>query len=142
MPLIDVLVLEGASPASVAITFELLAVANRVRARAGRPACFEVRTSGSGAMWAQNLARLAPETMADGQADVVIVPGLAWMDEPLVRTGLQRPDAELAREGLRAAFASGAEIASSCSAVFLVASAGLLEARRATTTCWLAPLFR
>jgi transcriptional regulator GlxA family with amidase domain len=142
MSLIDVLVLEGASPASVAITFDLLRVANRIRASAGRPACFDVRTSGSGSMWAQNLARIAPGSAADGRADVVIVPGLAWMDEQLVRNGLQRPDAELARESLRAAFRSGAEIASSCSAVFLVASAGLLEARRATTTWWLAPLFR
>jgi transcriptional regulator GlxA family with amidase domain len=142
MALIDVLVLEGASPASVAITFELLAVANRIRASAGRPTCFDVRTSGSGSTWARNLANLAPASMADGRADVVIVPGLAWMDGQLVGEGLQRPDAELARETLRIAFGSGADIASSCSAVFLVASTGLLDGRRATTTWWLAPLFR
>ncbi|ANW00125.1 GlxA family transcriptional regulator [Bradyrhizobium icense] len=64
------------------------------------------------------------------------------MDEQLVREGLQRPDAELARQALHAAFESGAEIAGSCSAVFLVASTGLLDGRRATTTWWLVPLFR
>ncbi|MFK4508614.1 helix-turn-helix domain-containing protein [Bradyrhizobium daqingense] len=142
MPLIDVLVLEGASAASVAITFELIDVANRIRARAGRPPCFDVRVSGSGARWATQLARLPSKGSANRPADVVIVPGLAWMDEHLVRDGLQRRDADTARKALRAAFQSGAEIASSCSAVFLVASAGLLDGRRATTTWWLGPLFR
>lgn len=142
MPLIDVLVLEGASAASVAITFELIEVANGIRARAGRPPCFNVRVSGSGARWATRLARLPSKASAHRPADVLIVPGLAWMNEQLIREGLERRDAETARKALRAAFQSGAEIASSCSAVFLVASAGLLDGRRATTTWWLAPLFR
>ncbi|MGL3110559.1 GlxA family transcriptional regulator [Bradyrhizobium sp. BR 1432] len=142
MPLIDVLVLEGASAASVAITTELIDVANGIRARAGRLPCFDVRISGSGARWTTQLARLPAKGGANRPADVVIVPGLAWTDEQLVREGLQRRDAEMARKALHAAFQSGAEIASSCSAVFLVASAGLLDARRATTTWWLAPLFR
>jgi transcriptional regulator GlxA family with amidase domain len=142
MPLVDVLVLEGASAASVALTFELIGVANSIRKRAGRPRIFEIRISGSGAKWATRVARLSSKSVATGPADVVIVPGLAWTDERLVREGLQRQDAEAARKVLRRAFRSGAEIASSCSAVFLVASAGLLDDRRATTTWWLAPLFR
>ncbi|WP_202330171.1 GlxA family transcriptional regulator [Mesorhizobium sp. L-8-3] len=142
LPLIDVLVLEGASAASVAITFDLIGAANGIRARAGRPPCFDVKISGSGASWATRLARLSSNSVASKPADLVIVPGLAWTDEQLVRDGLQRRDAEMARKALRAAFQSGAEIASSCSAVFLVASAGLLDARCATTTWWLAPLFR
>lgn len=142
MPLIDVLVLKGASAASVAITFDLIGTANRIRARLGRPPCFEVRISGSGARWATKLARLPSTSRTNEPPDLVIVPGLAWMDEQLVCEGLQRRDAEFARKALRSAFHSGAEIASSCSGVFLVASAGLLNARRATTTWWLAPLFR
>jgi len=142
MPVIDVLVLKGASPASVAITFEVIAVANGIRAKSGRSPCFDVRISGSGAGWATKLARLPSKSTTSKPADIVIVPGLAWMDERLIRGGLQRRDAEIARKALHAAFQSGAEIASSCSAVFLVASTGLLDGRRATTTWWLAPLFR
>lgn len=142
MLLIDVLVLEGASAASVAITFEVIGVANGIRARAGRSPYFDVRISGSGAKWATSLARLPSKSVTNKPADVVIVPGLAWMNEQLIREGLQRRDAEIARKALHAAIRSGAEIASSCSAVFLVASAGLLDGHRATTTWWLAPLFR
>ncbi|MET4491215.1 helix-turn-helix domain-containing protein [Bradyrhizobium sp. LA7.1] len=142
MTLIDVIVLEGASAASVAITFELIGAANGIRARAGRPHCFDVRISGSGARWATGLTKLSSKQVAGRTADVVIVPGLAWIDEQLIREGLHRRDAEAARKYLKAAFRSGAEIASSCSAVFLVASSGLLDGRHATTTWWLAPLFR
>lgn len=142
MQLIDVLVLEGASAASVAVTFEVIAVVNGIRASAGRSPCFDVRISGSGARWASSLARLSSRSVANKPADIVIVPGLAWIDEQLIREGLQRRDAEIARKALHAASQSGAEIASSCSAVFLVASTGLLDGHRATTTWWLAPLFR
>lgn len=141
MVVVDIVVLQGASPASVAITFELLAVANRLRRSARRPPCFAVRVSGSGAEWARSFVGVA-STPTRARADVVIVPGLAWSDERCIRDGLQRPDAELARGALKAAARAGAEIAGSCSAVFLVASAGLLNRRRATTTWWLAPLFR
>jgi transcriptional regulator GlxA family with amidase domain len=75
-------------------------------------------------------------------ADVVVVPGLGLADEAALSEGLARTDAEDARRHLRQAEARGAEIASSCSGVFLLASAGLLEGRRATTSWWLAPLFR
>jgi len=141
MAIVEVVVLREASPASVAITFELLAAANRLRRSARRPPCFGVRISGSGAEWARSFVGPAV-TQTRGRADVVIVPGLGWSDERLIREGLRRPDADIARGRLRAASRAGAEIASSCSAVFLVASAGLLNKRRATTTWWLAPLFR
>ncbi|MFI9816518.1 GlxA family transcriptional regulator [Saccharothrix variisporea] len=116
MTSVRVLAPEGAMRSSVAITFDVLDTANRVRARTF--------------------------TLVDGEADLVVLPGLGLTSGAEVRDFLARADAVAAGRVLTDAVARGAEVATSCSGAFLPAALGLLDGRRATTSWWLAPLFR
>jgi len=142
-PIVEVLVPKGAMPSSVALTLDVLATANQVRASAGRVPAFRVRISGSGARATRAfmggvLGRAAPI----GRPAIVIVPGLGLTTEAAVAARLKQRDVVAARRLLTEAVARGAEVCTSCSGTFLFAACGLLAGRRATTTWWLAPLFR
>lgn len=74
--------------------------------------------------------------------DWVIVPALsAGAPEQLI-AALGRPDVQQAAAQLRSWHAEGAKIAASCIGTYVLAEAGLLDHREATSTWWLAPLFR
>lgn len=137
MTQVEVLILAGAMPSSVALTFDVLATANLLGARRGAP--FEVAASGSGAAaWSQVLGLPAPR--AGWRPQLLIVPGLGLTDAEAVERRLGDADMQEAQARLVRAAAEGAEVATSCSGAFLVARAGLLAGRRATTSWWLAPL--
>ncbi|RKG70980.1 helix-turn-helix domain-containing protein [Corallococcus sp. CA054B] len=73
--------------------------------------------------------------------DVLLVPGLSAASERAVEQLLSRADTARGTELLARAAAKGATVAASCSATFVLAAAGLLEGRSATTTWWLVPAF-
>lgn len=133
---VEVLVLEGAMSSGVAITFDMLDTANRLLERQGQAPAFVVHATGSGSR------RHALASKLENTPDVLILPGLGFTSEPAIAAGLARADMAPARQRLAAVAARGTEIAASCSATFLLADTGLLDRRRATTTWWLAPIFR
>jgi transcriptional regulator GlxA family with amidase domain len=141
MTTIEVLVLRGAMASSVAITFDVLATANRLRRIAGSPPAFGVDVTGSGARSAKRLAAQLGDAPSSA-ASLIVVPGLGLTSETAIVEGLGRRDVALARKRLMEAESGGTRLAASCSSVFLLAAAGVLEGRRATTTWWLAPVFR
>jgi transcriptional regulator GlxA family with amidase domain len=64
---------------------------------------------------------------------------LGWIDEGGAGRHRSRADVTAVAERLRAHVEQGGHVAASCSAVFLLEFAGLLNGRRATTAWWLAP---
>ncbi|MBN8466213.1 helix-turn-helix domain-containing protein [Corallococcus exiguus] len=73
--------------------------------------------------------------------DVLLVPGLSAASERAVEQLLSRADTARGMELLARAAGKGAMVAASCSATFVLAAAGLLAGRDATTTWWLVPAF-
>ncbi|MEU1437270.1 GlxA family transcriptional regulator [Streptomyces sp. NPDC005775] len=130
MTSVRVLDLEGAMATSVAITVDVLDTANRLALRSGRADQFDVQP------WVANGYGDATDPV-----DLVVVPGLGMRNTQEVRSRLAAPDARAGAHYLKEAAAAGSEIAASCAGVFLLAEAGILDQRRATTTWWLAPLF-
>jgi transcriptional regulator GlxA family with amidase domain len=74
--------------------------------------------------------------------DWVVVPALGLTTPELLVPALARPDVRDAGAQILKWREGGAQIATSCVGAFVVAECGLLDHREATTTWWLAPLFR
>jgi transcriptional regulator GlxA family with amidase domain len=74
--------------------------------------------------------------------DCIVVPAIGYkMPAPLERA-LSRSDVQDAAHLLRDYARRDATIAAACIGTFVLAESGLLSGHRATTTWWLAPLFR
>ncbi|MBR0714485.1 GlxA family transcriptional regulator [Bradyrhizobium liaoningense] len=132
MTKIAVVEIERCMASSAAITHDVLATANRVAA-AKRAPPFEVTTVRCG-------SRRRDVDLSG--VEIVIVPGLGTPTADELERKLKSPACRHAGDMLTGAFDSGAMLAASCASTFLLAEAGLLDGRRATTTWWLAPLFR
>ena len=76
-----------------------------------------------------------------GVDDVLVIAGLGAATEGQVATLLARSDIASGCELVGRAAAKGVTLAASCSATFVLAAAGVLDGRRATTTGWLVPAF-
>lgn len=133
MTRVVVLEVAGCMDSSAAITYDVLATANRISTSASRAAPFATSTIRCGtATRGRSLRR----------ADLVIVPGLGTAEARELDGKLRSAAGRRARSLLAEAAGAGASVAASCASTFLLAEAGLLDGRRATTTWWLAPLFR
>lgn len=142
---ISVLALDGAFDTGLAAVLDAFATANELAQMQGMSSLrFEARLVGLRRHVKTALGMSVPVLPAqEGPApDWIVVPAIGTkMPGPLV-AALQRPDVRDATAALRQWHAGGARIAAACIGTFVLGESGLLDGHRATTTWWLAPLFR
>lgn len=138
-----VLVLPSAWGSGVAVTLDVLSAAAAIAPQLAVPKpTWRVCSPGGGLVALGHGLQLQTHPMAaraGRDTSTWIVPGLGVDQPSALADRLARDDARAASERLRQHVARGGEVAASCSAVFLLHAAGLLDGRRATTSWWLAP---
>ncbi|HEY4202117.1 MAG TPA: helix-turn-helix domain-containing protein [Devosiaceae bacterium] len=142
---ITVLALEGLFDSGLTVTLDAFAMANGLSARLMEGAVqFDVTIVGVRRKVRSRLGLSIPvePITPDLQPDWVIVPALKATTPEALTAALGRPDVGKAREQLLRWHKEGVKIGASCIGTFLLAEAGLLDGREATTTWSLAPFFR
>jgi len=142
---ISVLALEGVFDTGLAIVLDALGTANELAELFGVTALrFEVSTvavretvhtfHGLSVPVAPAAERITP--------DLIVVPALGYKTAEPLLAALARPDVSDAGQALQRWAGQGALIAAACIGTFVLAESTLLDGHEATTTWWLAPLFR
>lgn len=142
---IAILALEGFWDTGLSVMLDAFTLADRfsVMQMGGTPR-FDVTVAGVRRRVRSGQGFSVPvEAIAAGmKPDWVIVPALNTGRPEQLLPALERRDVKQARAQLLKWHADGARVAASCIGSFVVAETGLLDHQEATTTWWLAPLFR
>jgi transcriptional regulator GlxA family with amidase domain len=142
---IHVLVLDGVFDTGLSAVLDVFATANELAAAFGVDVPpFDVAVVGMRrrVRTSQGLTVPVAAMPAPAGADWVVVPAIGHKMPETLLPALQRADVRDAGAALRERNAAGLEIAAACIGTFVLAESGLLDRQRATTTWWLAPLFR
>ncbi len=142
---LHVLALDGVFDTGLATVLDSLSIANELAAMTGRESPrFETSVIGMRRRVRTSLGLGVPVVEAGrGRApDCVIVPAIGCKMPAPLEGALRRPDVLDALDALRGWAAGGASLAAACVGTFVLAESGLLDGEEATTTWWLAPMFR
>jgi transcriptional regulator GlxA family with amidase domain len=141
---IDVLALDGVFDLGLSAVLDGLQTANELIAMAEMEVPrFEVRVVGvrKAVKTAQGLS--VPLRAAGTQTpDCVVVPAIGYKMPGPLEVALERADVREAAGALRHWARRGATMSAACVGTFVMAESGLLDGHQATTTWWLAPMFR
>lgn len=141
---IAILALDGLFDTGLTVALDAFGIANKFAAAQMGAPLFEVSIVGVRKKVRSGHGLPIPvQAITPGlKPDWVIVPALTTSTPELLIPALARKDVGDAKLQLQAWHAQGAHIAASCIGSFLLAETGLLDHHEATTTWWLAPLFR
>ena len=139
----EVLVVDGTNPTGVAMTRDILDAARLLAERAGHVGpSVTFHSPDGGDVRLQGGLSISTRRLPDRQsqrAPVLLIPGIWVENASQLHERLQRDDCQQVIRYIARRAAAGACIAASCSGVFLLQAAGVLDGRHATTTWWLAP---
>jgi transcriptional regulator GlxA family with amidase domain len=140
---VDVLALDGVFDLGLSAVLDAFQTANElIEMSALRIPRFETRIVGMRKSVTTSQGLRVPVTAAGGRADCVVVPAIGYKMPAPLEAALGRPDVRDAAAALREWERRGTTMTAACIGTFVLAESGLLDGQRATTTWWLAPLFR
>ncbi len=142
---IHILVLDEVFDTGLSTLLDTLRIANDLTDMAGASSTrFNVSVVGvrRRVRTAHRLAVPAVPALTAAQPDVVLVPALGAKNPDPLREALKRRDIKDAGALLHQWSANGVLVGAACTGTFVLADTSLLDGQRATTSWWLAPLFR
>jgi transcriptional regulator GlxA family with amidase domain len=142
---IAILALDGLFDTGLTVTLEAFGIANRFAAgQTGGVPLFDVSIVGVRKRVRSGLGLSLPvrAITRSWKPEWVIIPALNASTPDRLIPALERRDVGDAKAQLLAWRAQGAHLAAACIGSFVLAETGLLDHHEATTTWWLAPLFR
>ncbi|MGU7811983.1 GlxA family transcriptional regulator [Burkholderia sp. AW49-1] len=142
---LSILALEGLFDTGLTVLLDTFAMANELAAAQGFAAPpFDVGVVGMRrrVRTAHGLSMKVEPASSVRHVDWVVVPAPGIRQPERLIEALERPDVRDAIAHLRAWHADGVGVAAACIGTFVLAEAGLLDNREATTTWSLSPFFR
>jgi len=141
---IHVLALDGVFDLGLSAVLDAFQTANELIEVSGLAVTrFETRIVGVRKAVKTSQGLTVPVHSAGSRApDCVVVPAIGFKMPAPLEAALARPDIRDATVALRQWAQRGATMTAACIGTFVMAESGLLDGERATTTWWLAPLFR
>ncbi|MFI1645922.1 GlxA family transcriptional regulator [Streptomyces avidinii] len=143
---VAVLALDGVFDSGISAVLDVLHTAHALRRQvAGTPPpAYDIRTVGVRRRVRTGLGHridTEPAGVAE-DADLLVVPALMERRPDLLVEAVASGGLRPARRIVAEARERGTPLATACTGTFLLAEAGVLDGLRATTSWWLAPLFR
>ncbi|MCX4586742.1 GlxA family transcriptional regulator [Streptomyces sp. NBC_01481] len=142
---VSVLVYDGVFDSGLSAILDVLAGANAMRGEIPHPPpAWQVTTIGFRRRvrtGAGHIVTTQPAVEAK-RADLLLVPALAERRPDDLLAHVSGPASAALRDLVAETRERGTPLASACTGTFLLAESGVLDGRKATTSWWLAPVFR